>query len=443
MRISETRPGTADALAPLYRRLPYGPNGMRREDVARNQRARIYGAMIESISQHGYRQTTVARVIALAGVSRRSFYELFPSKEDCFLATHDAVLARERERVIEAWQRERGWASRLHAACKALLDDLAMDRNPSHLVLVDSLGVGARGRERMQLAGLVFERLLAGALRTAPDRSELPTLLRRAIVGGIRHAVSKRMLEGRERELPALSDEVLELIDCYRSPALARLGAPGAPRPRPVPPAPAAFLQGGDERTLALGSLVSLTLEGGYAALSDAHIAQFAGMSTERFHQHFSDKQECFLTLLDELAHEALCRASGPFASAASWPQAVDRAMRAFLDYLLAHEGLLRIAFVDLFEVGPAIAGRLTRPVDALLELLTAAGPATCAGPGLAPEALAGAVWTVISAHAAGQSSSNLAGLIDQLTFIVLAPHIGAKAAVEEIHAARRQLRAT
>jgi AcrR family transcriptional regulator len=442
MRMSETPPETADGVAPLYRRLPYGPNGMRREDVARNQRARMHGAMIESVSRHGYQQTTVAHVIELAGVSRRSFYELFPNKEQCFLATHDAVLARHRTSVIEAWQRERGWASRLHSACKALLDDLAMDPKPSHLVLVDSLGIGPRGRERMQLAGLVFERLLASAFRAAPGRSEIPTLVRRAIVGGIRHAVSRRMLEGRERELPALSDEILDLIDCYRSPAVARLGALEAPRPRARAQAPAAFLQGGDERTLALGSLVSLILDGRYAALSDAHIAQFAGISTERFHQHFSDKQECYLTVLDELAQEALARASGPFASAASWPQAVDRAMGAFIDYLLAHEGLLRIAFVDLFEVGPAIAGRLTRSVDALAELLSGAGRARSSGPLIAREALAGAIWTVISAHAVGRSSSSLPGLVEQLTFIVLAPHVGAKAAVEEIQAARTQPRA-
>jgi len=249
------------------------------------------------------------------------------------------------------------------------------------------------------------------------------------------------MLEGRGGELPEMSDEVLEVIGCYRSPAAARLVALGAPRSRLQARAPGAFLRGGDERTLALGSLVSLTLDGGYAALSDTHIAQFAGISTECFHQHFSDKQECYLALLDELAQEALGRASGPFASAASWPQAVDRAMRAFLDYLLAHHGLLRIAFVELFEVGPAIAGRLTRPVDALAELLTASGPARCRGPLLARETLAGAIWTVISAHACGQSSSSPAGLADQLTFIVLAPHIGAKAAVEEIRAARIRLR--
>ena len=134
------------------------------EDVARHQRTRLYGAMIESVSQRGYQATTVAHVLALAGVSRRVFYEQFPNKEQCFLATHDILVVRERKRLIEAWRRERGWSNRLHAACKTLLHDVAEDPKGPRLVLVESLGIGATGRERMQLAGVTFERLLATVL---------------------------------------------------------------------------------------------------------------------------------------------------------------------------------------------------------------------------------------------------------------------------------------
>src|SRR3982750_1251953 len=90
--------------APLYRRLPPGPSALTRGEVERNQRTRIYGAMIEAVARHGYEVTTVADVIALAGGSRRAFYELFANKQDCFLATHDIVLAQARKRMIDAWQ---------------------------------------------------------------------------------------------------------------------------------------------------------------------------------------------------------------------------------------------------------------------------------------------------------------------------------------------------
>ena len=81
--------------------------------------------MIEAVAERGYSRTTVAHVIGLAGVSRRAFYEQFANKEACFLATYDIVVARARKLVLDAWARERGWANRLHGACKALLDDVA------------------------------------------------------------------------------------------------------------------------------------------------------------------------------------------------------------------------------------------------------------------------------------------------------------------------------
>ena len=199
---------------------------MEREEVARNQRTRLYGGMIESVSQRGYQATTVAHVIALAGVSRRAFYELFANKEECFLSTYDIIVARARKRVLDAWTQERGWANRLHASCKTLLDDAAQQPKGPRLVLVDALGVGPAVRERMQMSGLAFERLVVGAFKAAPDGVGFPGLTARGIVGGVRHTVFTRMLEHREGELFGLTDEVLDWMESYRIPAAARLGVP-------------------------------------------------------------------------------------------------------------------------------------------------------------------------------------------------------------------------
>jgi AcrR family transcriptional regulator len=414
---------------------------MDREDVARNQRARLYGAMIESISQRGYQGTTVAHVIGLAGVSRRAFYELFANKEECFLATYDIVVARARKRVLDAWQQERGWANRLHAGCKALLDDAADAPKGPRLVLVDALGIGPKARERMQLAGFTFERLVASAFQVAPDGVGFPRLTSRGIVGGVRHVVFMRMLEGRERELYALTDEVLDWIESYRTPAAARLSVFGLPTPAHQPPAPAAFLAREDRRARVLGSVVHLTLDEGYSHLTDPQIAQFAGMSTEAFHKQFANKEECFLAVLDEFVKEALDSVRPSFESAASWPEGVYRAMSAFVDYLVAHEALLRIAFIDLFEVGPGMVGRMNRSVEGFTKLLTDNGPQPRRGPEVALEAVTGALWAIISGYVANGRLARLPSVVDHLAFTVLAPYVGPKAAVEAIQAARKPLR--
>ncbi len=430
---------TKGKLSPLYRRLPHGPNGMGRDEVARIQRARLYGGMIESVSQRGYGATTVAHVISLAGVSRRAFYEQFENKEQCFLATYDIVVAGARKRMLEAWMSERGWSNRVHAACKSLLDEAARKPKGPHLVLVDALGIGPQARERMQLAGFTFERLVVTAFAAAPDGVHFPDLTSRAVVDGVRHIVFTRMRDGRHKELLTLTDEVLDWIESYRTPAAARLGLIGSvKKAQHVPPSPAAFLATDDRRARVLGSVVHLTLDSGYAGLTDPQIAQFAGVSTEAFHKQFANKEQCFLTVLDEFVKEALDSVRPSLEEAGYWPEGVYRAIAAFVDYLVAHQALLRIAFIDLFEVGPGMIGRLTRSVEDFTKMLTECGPEPIRGPQIAQEAVTGAVWGIIGSYVANDKLNRLPSLVDQLAFTILAPYIGPRGAVEAIAAVRR-----
>jgi len=429
---------TVDEIRPLYHRLPHGPNGLGREEVARNQRSRLYGGMIESVSQRGYQATTVAHVIGLAGVSRRAFYELFPNKEQCFLGAHDIVVAHARRRVLEAWKQERGWVNCMHVACKALLDDVAKEPKGPHLVLVDSLGIGPRARERMQLAGLVFERMVGAAFQLAPEGVCFTTLTPRAVVYGVRHIAFNRMLAGREKELYGLTDEVLDWIESYRTHGEVRLRTLALVSPPHLPPAPAAFLASDDRRARVLSSVVHLTMDEGYSELTDPQIAQFAGVSTEAFHKQFTSKEEAFLTVLDEFVRETITAVRPSLERADSWEQGVCQAMAAFVQHLVSHQALLRLAFIDLFEVGPGMIGRMTRAVAALTELLTEEGPEPRRAPLIAQEAVTGAVWGIIGTYVTNHRLARLPSLVDHLSYTVLAPYVGSRAAIEAIQSRHR-----
>lgn len=427
-------------IAPPYSRLSQRPSSMDREEVRRSQRARVYTAMIESISQRGYQATSVAHVIAIAGVSRRAFSELFSDKERCFLVTHDVVVARLRKRVIGAWNDERGWFNRLHASCNMLLGDIAESPEEARLVLVDAVGIGSNARQRMLLSNLTFERLVAGAFQLAPDGVGLPRLTVRAIVGGVRRVVFTRVAERRERELYALADDVLDWIECYRTLAFTRLGV-RASSPVRTSSAPAAFLARGDERSRVLSSVLHLTLDEGYSQLTEPQLARSAGLSIEVFHEQFPSKEECFLALLDEFLRETLAEVQPSCAGADTWSEGVYRAIVAFVEYLVAHEALTRIVFVDIFELGPVAVGRIMRPVEGFIEFLAERGPESRRGPRVAREAITGAVWTLISNYVASGRSSRLPLLVDHLAFIVLAPYVGPTSAVECIQSARRSPR--
>src|ERR1700684_2890284 len=105
------------SLAPLYQRLPHGPHRLGSEAVARNQRRRMHGAMIEAVAVSGYERTSVKQGVELAGVSGRSFYEQVENKQECFRATLDVMAARGAGGVSAAYRAADGDVqARLHAA---------------------------------------------------------------------------------------------------------------------------------------------------------------------------------------------------------------------------------------------------------------------------------------------------------------------------------------
>ncbi len=422
----------------MYRRLPHGPHGLDREAVARHQRTRLYGAMIEAVHKAGYTGTTVAHVIALAGVSRRAFYEQFANKEECFLATYDISVARSKKRVLDAWLTDRGWANRLHRSCQAFVEDAFRNAKSTRLVLIEGMGIGPRARERLLLASGAYERVVTTAFNVAPDGIKLPPLAPRAIVGGGRYVTSARLRQGREAELPGLTDELLDWVSAYRSPVAGRLTTTAIPNPPHVPVSPARFLSGDDRRSRVLGAVVHLTLDEGFGDLSDPQIAQFAGMSTESFHKQFPDKEQCFLTVLDEFANEVIETMVAASVGAATWPEAVYLSVQAAVDYLVAHPGLVRMAFIDIFDVGPRMVDRLNVTLDRFVKLLEQGAPEPRRAPALSAEAVTGALWTVLSGYAVRNRLRYLPCLVDHLAFLVLAPYLGPKPAIEAIERAKQ-----
>ena len=430
--------GTERELSAMYRRLPHGPHGMGRDAVARHQRARLFGAMIEAVHRQGYKATTVAHVIALAGVSRRAFYEQFANKEDCFLGTYDIAVARAKRRMMDGWMRERGWANRVHRACQAFVEDACRNVKSSRLVLIEGLGLGVKSRERMMRSAVAFERVLADGFRAAPDGVQLPPLGPKAIVGGGRYMMFERLRTDRAAELPMLTDELLDWISAYRSPA-ARIGVSRTPPPH-RPAEPARFLESDEKRARVLGAVVHLTLDEGYHELSDPQIAQFAGMSTESFHKYFPSKRECFLAALEEFVDETIEVIAAAGARASSWPEAAYLGVKAGIEHFVVHPGLTRMAFEDLFEVGPAVTDSIGSSLGKLAGMLRESSPEPRRAPLLVHEAVAGAMWAIIGNYAVRKRVRYLPSLTDHLAFLVLAPYIGPKAAGNTIDATRRSL---
>ncbi len=167
------------------------------------QRARILAAMVEVVAQDGAGGVTVARVVARAGVSRRTFYDLFDGCEDCFLAVFEDALARASRVAVEASESApSGWREQVRAGLTVLL--ALFDEEPAlgSLLVVDALGGGPEVLERrarvLESLATIVERG-----RTAKERGRgassvsSPPLAAEGVVGAVFSVIHARMLEQR------------------------------------------------------------------------------------------------------------------------------------------------------------------------------------------------------------------------------------------------------
>lgn len=222
-------------------RLRPGPNGIPRGQVTEIQRGRMLAAAVETVEEVGYARMTVAQVIARARVSRKTFYDVFSDREDCFLAAFEQALEQVRARARESFEGESSWRSGMRAALARLLS--LMDREPglTKLCVVEALAAGDKVLERR---ARIFEELakVIDLGRTAPHALDPPDVTAEGVVGAIFAVVHTRVLEGGQQPLldllnPLMSMIVLPYLGTKAATkelnkSLPKLPESGLPRPR-------------------------------------------------------------------------------------------------------------------------------------------------------------------------------------------------------------------
>jgi AcrR family transcriptional regulator len=412
--------------APLYAKLRPRPNGPGRDAVARNQRVRLYGAMIEGVAAHGYAATTVVELTTMAGVSKRTLYELFPSKEACFLSTYELVVRRAVKRINAAYRGERDWMTGLRSAFEAFAAVVVEEPKAAKLAVVEALGAGPVALELMERTSLVFERMIASSFAQAPDGVVLPPVVVKGIAGGLGRVARLRLCDGNVEELSARTEELLNWALSYRSPA-AELLVTALPRP-PAPPRPCAEREE-DAHIRILRTAARLAASDGYAQLSAARIIHEAEVSGETFFELHDGSEQCFEAALDLLAAEALASVMRAARPAPDWTAAVRLGLAGLLRHVADHPEFGQVMFVEIFAAGPAAIDRRTRLMDSFAALLGAPIPSSRRPPRLVAEATAGAIWEILHHHVVRGSTHRLPGLCDHAAYMVLAPLVGPRAA--------------
>jgi AcrR family transcriptional regulator len=169
----------------------------------------------------------------------------------------------------------------------------------------------------------------------------------------------------------------------------------------------------------------------GYAGSALTDVCAAAGVSTRAFYEQFSDKEECFLATF-ELGIDLLQRSVvAAYQQPDPWPQRMRRGLDTLLRILAAEPAFANLAIVEMLAAGP----RALRRRQALLAnyLIFFEDAPRRAGqpkvPAAAIDAVVAGVYGVIFNHVAAGRTAELPRRLPELTYFVLVPFIGRRAA--------------
>ena len=184
-------------------------------------RRRLLDGLAASIAERGYRETTVADIVRAARTSKRTFYDHFASKEECFVDLLTANNADLVDAVRAAADPEAPWAEQVRAAVSAYVRFI--EAQPAITLAwireLPALGESARPMLRLGFTRLT-EMIVALTGTPAFRRAGLEPLSASAaviLVGGLRELTAQTVENG--EPVSAMVEPVVGVV-------LALLGRP-------------------------------------------------------------------------------------------------------------------------------------------------------------------------------------------------------------------------
>jgi AcrR family transcriptional regulator len=162
--------------------------------VVAMQRRRLLQAMEGLLAEVGIEDATIGRISKQAGVSRRTFYEVFEDREECFLVAFDHAIERIAAELAPVYRSERRWSARMRALLTALLEHFDAHPGVARMCVVETLRAGPAVLERRRwvldaLASVVDD----GRAEVGHGSEPLP-LTAEGVVGGALAVVHARLL---------------------------------------------------------------------------------------------------------------------------------------------------------------------------------------------------------------------------------------------------------
>jgi AcrR family transcriptional regulator len=419
----------------------------------------LYEATIHAINERGFVATTISDLVARAGVSRRSFYEHFENKEECLLATYDALIERLTARIVEAYDPKDEWIDQIEGVVRALFEASSDRPDAARLVCVEMGAAGPVGIERWARDAEFLTAFITSVFEHAPGDGAVPQPVARAIVGALRTILYSRVRRERssrslKAELQKLTPDIVSWITAFyptppeipERPRARRHGnlqggrAPGtlSPSPRWAPRGlprgehslPRGFVAH-NQRERIFDAVANLTATKGYPALSLEEIVAEAAISLQTFYEHFENKEEAFLATFEMGHSKATAAINRSLDLKLSWAQNVRLGLSALLEFLASEPSIARLACVDILIAYPHVTGRVNEANFSYIELLDI-GPDD-SYPNMPPpvmrEASVGGIFELLHEYILHGRTQRVTELVDYMMYIVITPFAGSEIA--------------
>lgn len=178
--------------------------------AAADQRRRIFAATIDEVLERGLGRASVQRIVGRAEVSKATFYDNFPNKRECLLASYEDAERRLRAQISDAAAEESDWTGQVRAAVGAALRFFAAE--PRLLLLYAREGAAAderiAERSRASMRALV-ERMREGRRLAS---SPLPDVTERTVLESAVAMLRERVIDDEAGSLSRLAPELTELL---------------------------------------------------------------------------------------------------------------------------------------------------------------------------------------------------------------------------------------
>ncbi len=416
---------------PLAPRASWRRSSSRLPEHSSTPNERVIAALVRTVADLGYDNTTIPAISRRAGIPVRAFRALYPTIEDCALEAFDHHMRAAYARLISAYQAPTHDSphARLTSALHTALQ-LSVHREPvTDLCVVQIRGVSPAAMTHHEQAMRYLTHLATGLNTDDASPLAIPTFLARAIVAGIWHVIYNHVTVGPASDLPLQLTDLLDWIDLYTNPSAVHYGSiyddPLANSQHPSLPRTATIEPSGighdsfDSTARLLDATAALVQAHGYRPLTVRAIAARAGLSPSTFYKHFSDKQAAVLAVYDRWVAttipDARVTPDPSIRNPTLFPAwAIDLTKSLHSDPAAAH-----VATIAIFELGPIGHARFQQTLARIERLLLGSGDSKLLS-GLALTATAGALWDLLCSGALPGRYPDL--LSAQLAMVSLLP---------------------